>query len=70
MPYVCDVCGQRRPQHRPETCPLGNPADQIPVLERLRDEAWARVTAAWDQYDAVDRDLEARRRAATNGRPA
>lgn len=63
MPYMCDVCGTLRPDHRAESCPRGDPAVQVPVLERQRDEAWRRVVAVWSELEAVEHALDARRRA-------
>lgn len=59
MPYQCDVCGALRPDHRPETCPHGDPAAQLPVLVRRRDEAWRRLEAVWSEMEEAERALGA-----------
>ena len=68
MPYRCSVCDAYRPDHRPETCPLGDPAAQLPLLERQRDEAWRRVEAVWAEMEEVERALGAVRARAAGAR--
>lgn len=59
MPLYCPHCHERMPSHYPETCPAGDPAEQVPVLERQRAQAWDRLRAALHAFEAAQRDLDA-----------
>ena len=58
MPLYCRWCRERMPAHRPETCPAGDPAQQLPTLEREREDAWQRLREALHALEAAQRDLD------------
>ena len=59
MPLYCPWCRERMPGHHPETCPAGDPAQQLPALEREREAAWQRLREALHAFEAAQRDLDA-----------